>query len=76
MFLISLYASRFIATPKHLEPLFLKNYIYVVALVPDLQRVSFHSVIEFLYYSSTIELLLLLIPINGFYLSSAGLLPY
>lgn len=75
MSLISLHTFRFIATPEHLEPLSLKNYSYVVALAPDLYRVSLCGVIEFLYYSSTIELLLLLIPINTFYLSSTGLLP-
>ena len=73
--LISLYMSHFIATPKYLEPLLLENYIYVIALAPDLQRVSLHGVIEFLYHSSTIELLSLLILINKFYLSSTGLLP-
>ena len=62
--LTSLYMSRFIVTLKHLEPLSLKNYICVVALAPDLQRVSFPGVIEFFYHSSTIELLSLLIPIN------------
>jgi hypothetical protein len=74
IYLISLYTSCFIATPKYLEPLSLKNYICVVALAPDLQKVSLCGVIEFLHYSSTIELLSLLIPINRFYLSSAGLL--
>ena len=73
MSLISLHTSRFIATPKHSEPLSPKNYICVVALSTDLLRVSLHVVIEFLHYSPTIELLLLLIPINRFYLSSAGL---
>ena len=75
MSLISLYKLGSIASPKHLEPLSLKNYICVVALAPDLQRVSLCGIIEFLHYSSTIELLSLLIPINRFYLSSAGLLP-
>lgn len=37
------------ATPKHFEPLLLKNHVLVVALTPDLQRVSFYSVIEFPY---------------------------
>ena len=73
MSLISLHTSRFIATPKHSEPLSPKHYICVVALSTDLLRVSLHVVIEFLHYSPTIELLLLLIPINRFYLSSAGL---
>lgn len=37
-------------------------------------RVSLNSIIEFLYYSFTIEFLLLLILIKRFYLSSKGLL--
>ena len=59
--LISMYMLRFIATPKHLELLLLKNYIYIIALASDLQRVSFRGVIEFPYYNSTIKLLPLLI---------------
>jgi hypothetical protein len=62
MSLISLYISRFVASPKHLEPLSSKNYICVVALAPDLQRVSLCGIIEILYHSATIELLSLLIP--------------
>ena len=46
-----LYTSCFIATPKHLEPLSLKNYICVVALALDLQKVSLRGVIEFLPYT-------------------------
>jgi len=74
MSLISLHISRFIASPKHLEPLLPKIYICVVALAPDLQRVSLCDIIEILYHSATIELLLLLIPINRIYPSSKGLL--
>ena len=36
-----------------------------VAFVPDLRRTLFHSVAGFLYYSSTTEPLLILIPIKG-----------
>jgi hypothetical protein len=60
IFLISSYKLDTIAIPKYLEPLLLKNYVCVVALTCDLQRVLFYNVIEFLYYSSTIKLLLLL----------------
>jgi hypothetical protein len=53
--LISMYMLRFIATPKHLELLLPKNYICIIALMPDLQRVFFRGVIEFPYYNSTIR---------------------
>jgi hypothetical protein len=59
-----------IATPRHLKPLLLENHTYIVALTPNLQRVSFYNIIEFLYYSSTTELILSLILIKGSYPSS------
>jgi hypothetical protein len=68
--LIFLHKSCSLATPKYSEPLLLENYIRVVTLMSDLQRVSFYNIIEFLYYSSTIKLLLSLILINRFYLTS------
>jgi hypothetical protein len=40
-----------VATPKHLKPLLLENHVRIVAFTPNLQRVSFYSVIDFLYYS-------------------------
>jgi len=40
-----------VATPGYPEPLLLENHIRIVALTPDLQRVSFDSVIDFLYHS-------------------------
>jgi len=40
-----------VATPEHPEPLLLENHVRIVALTPDLQRVSLYSVIDFLYYS-------------------------
>jgi hypothetical protein len=40
-----------VATPGHPEPLLLENHVRIVALTLDLQRVSFYSVIDFLYYS-------------------------
>lgn len=54
-------------TPKHLETLLLKNYIYVVALAPSLRRVLLYSVTAFPHYGSTIGLLSLLILIKVSY---------
>jgi hypothetical protein len=59
-----------VATPGHPEPFSLENYGRIVALTPDLQRVSFYSVIDFFYHSSTAELILSLILIKGSYPSS------
>jgi hypothetical protein len=36
------------ATPGHPEPLSLENHVYIIALTPDLQRVSFYSITDFL----------------------------
>jgi hypothetical protein len=47
-----------VATPGQPEPLRLENYVRIVALMPDPQRVFFYSVTEFLYYSSTTKLIL------------------
>jgi hypothetical protein len=44
-------------------------------LKPDLQEVSIHSAIKFLYYSYTIKLLLLVIFMKWFYLSFKTLAP-
>jgi hypothetical protein len=63
------------ATPEHSKPLLLENMFCMVGLRTDLRRVSFYSTIKFLYHSSTIELLLSLIHIEGSYLSSKALLP-
>ncbi len=71
---IFLYKSYPVATPKHSETLLLENYVRIVALAPDLQKVSFHSAIEFLSHSSTIKLLLLLIFMKGSYPSFKALL--
>jgi hypothetical protein len=71
---IILYKSSSVATPKHCEPLSPENYIRIVAIAPDLRKVSVYSAIEFLYHSSTIELLLLLILIKGSYPSFRALL--
>jgi hypothetical protein len=56
-----------VATPGHSEPHSLDNHIRIIALTPDLQRVSFYSVIEFFHYSSATELILCLILIKGSY---------
>jgi hypothetical protein len=58
------------ATPGHPEPFPLENHGRIVALTPDLQRVSFYSVTDFLHHSSTTELILSLILIKGSYPSS------
>jgi hypothetical protein len=49
------------ATLGHFKPLSLENHIRIIALILDLQRVSFYSIIGFLYYSSTTKLILSLI---------------
>jgi hypothetical protein len=54
-----------VATPGHPEPLLLENHVRIAILTPDLQRVSFYNVIGFLYHSTTTELSLSLIFING-----------
>src|SRR5450432_543704 len=59
-----------VATPGHPEPFPLENHSRIVTLTPDLQRVSFYSVIDFLHHSSTTELILSLILIKGSYPSS------
>ena len=49
--LINFYKLCSVATPRYPKPLLLENRIYIVALTPDLQRVSIYSIIAFLYYS-------------------------
>jgi hypothetical protein len=58
---IMFYKLYSIGTPGHLNLLLLEYHVFIVALTPDLQRVTFHSIIEFLYHSSTTELILPLI---------------
>ncbi len=55
---------------KHFEPLLLEYYVRIVALTPELRKVSFYRVTEFLKHRSTIEILLFLILIRGSYPSS------
>ena len=45
------------ATPGYPKPLPLENHICIIALTPDLQRVSFYSIIDFFYHSFTTELI-------------------
>lgn len=40
-------------TLEHPRPLKLENYIRIVALTSDAQRVSYYSTMEFFYYSAT-----------------------
>jgi hypothetical protein len=68
--LIFSYKLCSVATPGHPEPLLLENHVRIVAFTPDLQRVSSYSITDFLYHSSTTELLLSLIFIKGSYPSS------
>ena len=62
---IFLYKSCSVATPQHSEPLLLENYVHIVVLAPNLRKVSFYGVIEFLNHISTIELLPFLILYKG-----------
>jgi hypothetical protein len=70
---IFFYKLYSVATPGHPEPLPLEIHVRIIALTPDLQRVSFYSIIDFLYYRSTTELILFLILIKGSYPSSKAL---
>jgi hypothetical protein len=62
---IFFYMLRSMATPEHPKTLLLENHLHIVTLTPDLSRVSFYSVTEFLYHSSTTELILSLILYKG-----------
>jgi len=78
-------AFRFTTRPRWSSPvgnisghldLTLENYVcIVVALTLDLRKVSFYRAIEFLNYSSTIELLSLLRVLKGSYPSFEATLP-
>jgi hypothetical protein len=58
------------ATPGHPKPFPLENHIYIIAFTPDLQRVSFYNVTDFLYHNSTTKLLPSLILVKRSYLTS------
>jgi hypothetical protein len=70
------YKLHFVATPGHPKPLLLENHVRIVALTPDLQRVSFYSITDFLSHSSTTELMPSQILIEGSYPTSKASLPY
>jgi hypothetical protein len=63
---IILYKLYSVATPEHPKYRRLKNRVRIVALTLNLQRVSFCSAIDPLYYSFTTIFLLPLILIKGF----------
>jgi hypothetical protein len=46
-----------VATAGHPEPFSLENHVRIIALTPDLQRVSFYNIIGFLHHSSTTKLI-------------------
>jgi hypothetical protein len=62
---IIFYKLSSVASPGYPKPLQLENRVCIIALTPDLQRVSFYSATEFLYHSSTTELILSLILYKG-----------
>lgn len=41
------------AIPEHPEPFPIENHVRIVALTPDLQRVSFHNLTDLLSHSTT-----------------------
>jgi hypothetical protein len=67
---IFFYKLYSVVIPGHFKPLLLENHVHIVALTPNLQKIFFYSVIEFLYYSSIIELIPSLILVKESYLSS------
>jgi hypothetical protein len=76
IFSIFSYKLYSVATLRHPEPLLLENHVHIIVLIPDLQRVSFYSIIDFLYHSSTTELIPFLIFIKESYPSSKASLLY
>jgi hypothetical protein len=58
-----------IATFKYFKSIPLENHVRIIALMPNLQRVSFYNIIGFLYYIFTTELLLSLILVKRSYLT-------
>jgi hypothetical protein len=56
--LIFSYKLYSVATPGHPEPLSLENHVRIIALTPDLQRVSFYNIISFLHHSSITEFII------------------
>lgn len=70
-----LYKSCAVGTPEYSRPLPLKNYVHIVTFAFNLRTASFHGVTEFLYHSTTIELLSFLILIKEAYSSLGALSP-
>jgi len=56
-FIILLYQPYTMAISEYPGPSCLENYAHVAAFEPDLQRASFHSVIDFLSHSILVKLL-------------------
>ena len=63
------------ATSEYLRVLLQENYVFIVTLAPDVLRVYFYDETDFLYYSSTFQLLLFPKHIKRLYLSSKASLP-
>jgi hypothetical protein len=59
--LIIFYKLRSVTTLRRPESILLENHIHIVALTPDLQKVSFYSITDFFYHSSTTKPILSLI---------------
>jgi hypothetical protein len=59
-----------VAISEHPEPFLLENHVRIIALTPDIQKVSFYSIINLFYYSSTTKRLLSLIVVKESYPSS------
>ncbi len=53
---IFFYKSCSVAILKHSKPLPLEIYVRIVALEPDLRKLSVYRVTEFSHHNSTIEL--------------------
>jgi hypothetical protein len=58
------------ATPGYPKPLSLENHIRIIALIHDLQRISFYCITEILNHNFTTKLILFLILTGGSYPSS------
>ena len=72
--LIFSYKLYSVTTSGHPEPLSLENHVRIIALTPDLQRVAFYSVTDFLHHSSITKLIPSPIPIKESNPSSKALL--
>ena len=66
--LIIFYNFYSVAIPGDPKPLLLKYHVVIVAFMPNLQRLLFHSVTEFLHHSSATELILPLALYKGVFI--------